>query len=188
MVAMPFSESTLTEALSLARAVLLAAFNRADAPHVPASLSVDGACFVTLMTGGTLRGCIGSLEPRQSLGADIVENARHAAFDDPRFPALQERELESLEVEVSLLSPQEPMDVRSLDDLVRQLRPGVDGLVMACEGRRATFLPSVWAQLPEAERFVAALQRKAGWRPGFWSPNMRCYRYETAHMRGPLME
>ena len=162
----------------LARNAIGARFGHA-AVHAPSdpALEVPGATFVTLMQEGDLRGCVGSLEARRVLAADVSANAVAAAFRDPRFPSLAAHEFPLTSVEVSLLSPQEPLVVADQDDLVRALRAGVDGLVLEYEHHRATFLPQVWESLPEPREFVAALKRKAGLRDDFWSRELRVARY-----------
>ncbi len=130
------------------------------------------ATFVTLRQQGDLRGCIGSLEPRRPLGRDVAANACAAAFDDPRFAPLARHELERTDIEVSLLSL--PADVRFVDgdDLFARITPGRDGIVLAAEGRRATFLPQVWEELPTPHLFFGHLKRKAGLAEDF--PLTRC--------------
>src|SRR4030095_4096251 len=132
---------------------------------------------VTLVQDGELRGCVGSLEPRRALSADVRSNAIAAAFGDPRFPPLAASEFPVTSVEVSLLSPPEPFAVADEDDLARQLCPGGGGIVLQYEHRRATSLPQVWETLPDPRDFVAALKRKAGMREDFWSPGMNVARY-----------
>ena len=146
-----------------------------DSRH--AALAQPAATFVTLKQSGELRGCIGSLKPIRPLGVDVRENAIAAAFRDPRFPPLSVREYEVTSVEVSLLSADERIDVATEADLVAQLRPGIDGLVLQHGVQRATFLPQVWETLPEPREFVAALKRKAGLPVDFWSPRMMVSRY-----------
>lgn len=151
-----------------------------DEPAHPA-LAAPGATFVTLKDGrGALRGCIGRLEPDAPLEVDVRRNARAAAFADPRFAPLAAREWEGLALSVSLLGAHEPLptqpDARAA---ARVLRPGRDGVVLAWRERRATFLPQVWKQLPEADDFVAALLRKAGLAEGFWAEDMTLARYEV---------
>jgi len=140
-------------------------------------LEEQGATFVTLTLDGKLRGCIGSLEPKRSLLEDVRRNARAAAFDDPRFAPLTVEELPEVTIEVSLLSPTEPIEVESEEDLLAALRPGVDGVVLESGFHRGTFLPQVWEQLPQAEDFVKHLKRKADLDADFWSPDMRVSRY-----------
>jgi uncharacterized protein len=147
----------------------------ADVSH-PA-LGKPGATFVTLRLHGELRGCIGSVEPRRPLGEDVRENALASAFRDPRFPPLTRAEFGRTLIEVSLLSPAERVEVRDEEDLLAQVRPGEDGLVIAFGGHRATLLPQVWEALPEPREFVKALKHKAGLAPDFWSPDLCVWRY-----------
>lgn len=139
-----------------------------------------GATFVTLTQNGELRGCIGTLEAWRPLADDVYQNARAAAFHDPRFMPLSRDELELTAVEVSLLSPPQPMTVRDEADALAQLRPGVDGVIFECGAYRSTFLPQVWEQLPQARQFMAHLKRKAGLPENFWSEEVRLSRY-TVH-------
>jgi MEMO1 family protein len=138
------------------------------------------ATFVTLKQAGELRGCIGSLQARRALGADVASNARAAAFSDPRFAPLTAPELDGIEVEVSVLSNPARVLFGDHQELVVQLRPGVDGLILAADERRGTFLPQVWEQLPEPETFLAHLKRKAGLSEQF--PTRRCtiWRYQVS--------
>lgn len=137
------------------------------------------ACFVTLNLADELRGCIGHLEPIQPLIQDIADNAFAAAFRDPRFPPLSAGEYPDLTVHVSILSLPEPMQVASEADLLAQLRPGVDGLILEEGRRRGTFLPSVWESLPDPREFLRHLKYKAGMSESHWSANMTVARYTT---------
>jgi uncharacterized protein len=145
-------------------------------PAIPAE---PGASFVTLQSHGMLRGCIGSLEAHQPLVEDVAHNAFAAAFSDPRFPPLRESELAGLEIHISLLSQATPMSFQSESDLLQQIRPGEDGLVLEEQGRRGTFLPSVWEQLPTPELFLRHLKQKAGLPPDYWSDTLQVSRYTT---------
>jgi len=120
------------------------------------------ATFVTLTLQGRLRGCIGSILPRRALIDDVIENARAAAFHDTRFEPLTPEEFPLLEIEVSLLTLPQPLPWDDVDDLRRKLRPGIDGVILRFDGRQATFLPSVWEQLPDFDRFFQHLCAKAG--------------------------
>lgn len=146
-------------------------------PTRPAWLAAPAATFVTLKLDGRLRGCIGSLTARRSLLDDLVGNARAAAFEDPRFPALTAQELVGLEVEVSILSEPVALEYEGEPELLDALRPGIDGLVLECGTHRSTFLPQVWENLPDPEEFLGALKRKAGLESQFWSDEMRFFRY-----------
>ena len=143
----------------------------------PAALREPRAVFVTLDRNGQLRGCIGHLEPCQSLVEDVAENAFSTAFRDPRFAPLRADELAGLAIHISVLSPPEPLPVESEADLLRQVRPGIDGLIIEDDGRRGTFLPAVWESLPQPEQFLAPLTRKAGLPPAYWSGRIRVSRY-----------
>lgn len=143
------------------------------------ALARPGAVFVTLTRHGELRGCIGSLETWRPLDEDVRANARAAAFGDPRFAPLTAAEFADTRVEVSLLTPPTPMHFTSEEDAIHQLRPGLDGVVLECAGRRGTFLPQVWETLPERHLFFSHLKRKAGLPEDFWSPAVRLYRYEV---------
>jgi len=164
--------------LAHARHAIETLFRRSDAV-LPEGAFLDepGATFVTLHRHGELRGCIGSLEAERPLRDDVAANARAAALRDPRFPPLAEDELEGLTIEVSLLSTPEPLTFRDEDDLVRQLDAAHDGVVLACERHRSTFLPQVWEQLPDARDFLRHLKVKAGLPSDFWSPEIRVSRY-----------
>jgi AmmeMemoRadiSam system protein A len=152
-----------------------------DLTDYPPSLRRPGAVFVTLRRGGALRGCIGTMEPVMPLVHAAADRARAAAFDDPRFPPVGRRELEDLQVEVSVLTPMEPFTVAGYDDLVATLRPSVDGLLVEAGSYRATFLPAVWEQLPRPDGFVAALWRKAGLPPRAWPQGICTWRYRAQH-------
>ena len=150
------------------------AVNVAD--YSPA-LQQTGASFVTLTILKQLRGCIGMLNPTRPLIEDVAENAFAAAFEDPRFPPLKEAEYTQLEYHISILNPAEPMDFESEADLLQQLRPGIDGLILEEGGRRATFLPSVWESLPKAADFLQHLKQKAGLPANYWSNTLQMQRY-----------
>jgi uncharacterized protein len=127
-----------------------------------ATLTLPGASFVTLKRNLHLRGCIGSLVRERPLAEDINQNAYGAAFRDPRFPALTTIEFAEIEVSLSILSATAPINFTDESSLLSQLRPAIDGLVIRCGHRRATFLPSVWDSLREPAEFLARLKEKAG--------------------------
>lgn len=145
----------------------------------PASVQKLRACFVTLHLDDALRGCIGSLEPRRPLLLDVAHNAFAAAFHDPRFTPLQAAEFAALEIQISVLSPPVPLHFASESELLDQLRPGVDGLILTTQGHSGTFLPSVWKSLPNPRAFLAQLKRKAGLEATFWSTDIQVQRYTT---------
>ncbi|MEW5832841.1 MAG: AmmeMemoRadiSam system protein A [Campylobacterota bacterium] len=126
------------------------------------SLANSGACFVTLNLHGRLRGCIGSLISHRPLIDDLIANAEAAAFRDPRFPPLSSAEFDDTDIEVSLLSEPRQIYYRDADDLKSMIRPHVDGVILRSGNAQATFLPQVWDELSDFDRFFAQLGRKAG--------------------------
>ncbi len=154
---------------------------RDDAPW----LQEPGATFVTLTRDGQLRGCIGSLHAERRLLDDVRANAVAAALRDPRFAPVAPHELDQVLIGVSLLSAMQVMDFSDENDALAQLRPGIDGLLFECDGRRSTFLPQVWAQLPTPADFVGQLKHKAGFSVDFWAEAVRLKRYTVAKWEEP---
>ncbi len=139
------------------------------------------ACFVTLHEADThrLRGCIGTLEADLPLPQAVAYFAQQAAFHDPRFTPLALAELAATEIEISVLSPLTALRVESEAELLQRLNPGIDGLELQAGVHRATFLPQVWQQLPEPQRFVAQLKHKAGLSPDSWGQDFRWWRFSV---------
>lgn len=150
-----------------------------DPAAYAAPLQQQRASFVTLLKQGKLRGCIGHLEASQPVVSDIAANAYAAAFEDPRFPPVTESELPLLDIHISLLTPAQPLSFDSEAALINLLQPGKDGLILEEGHHRGTFLPSVWAQLPDPKAFVTQLKIKAGLPAHHWSENIRVSRYRT---------
>jgi AmmeMemoRadiSam system protein A len=178
--ASPGSEERGKVLLRIARAALAQALGGPQAAAMPDEpwLHAPGATFVTLRRAdGELRGCVGSIEAHRPLAEDVAHNAVAAAFHDGRFPPLAPRELPEISLEVSLLSPPEPLPALSEAEALRVLRPGIDGVILEYRGRRGTFLPQVWEQLPTPRAFLDHLATKAGLPPGFWAPEVRLSRY-----------
>jgi MEMO1 family protein len=148
---------------------------------LPPRLRVPGAAFVTLQRDGALRGCIGTLEARRPLAVEVVARTVDAARNDQRFPPVDAAELPSIDVSVSVLTPPVPFACSGYDELVAALQPSIDGLVVDDGAHRATFLPSVWDQLPEPSAFVARLWAKAGLPSRHWSGATRVARYRALH-------
>jgi AmmeMemoRadiSam system protein B/AmmeMemoRadiSam system protein A len=167
--------------LKLARSEIASRLGQDAAPPTQASwLAEPGASFVTLTRQGELRGCIGTLEAHRPLGLDVRENAVAAAFRDPRFTPLSRAEFDDVRVEVSVLSPPEPVVVNDEAAALALLRPNIDGVVFEYAHHRSTFLPQVWEQLPEPAEFLAHLKRKAGLSMDFWADDVRLSRYTVS--------
>jgi AmmeMemoRadiSam system protein A len=164
--------------LTLARSAIAEQLGLAKLEAIDhAMLQQPSATFVTLKQAGQLRGCVGSLHRLRTLRDDVRTNAIAAAFRDPRFGPLEASELPKTSLEVSLLSVDERIEVASEEELINRLRPGLDGLTLEYGRHRATLLPQVWQQLPDARDFLAALKIKAGLAEDFWSANLIVSRY-----------
>ncbi len=169
----PLSESDKAYLLSLARSTIQKAVNHQpllswNVNDLSADLGRKGAAFVTLTMDGELRGCIGSLEAYQSLVEDVCEHARQAALEDYRFPPVTAGEIPKLHIEISRLTVPVPLKYENPSDLPGALHPNVDGVILKDGFRRATFLPQVWEQLPDAEEFLSHLCAKMGAPADLW--------------------
>ena len=156
-----------------------------DAKQLCGALAEPRAVFVTVTRESRLRGCIGSMEADQALATSVAEAAYGAAFSDPRFPPLEQDELTSVRIGISVLSALEDLEVGNRQALLDQLSPGEDGLMITEGHRRATFLPAVWEQLPLPEQFLQHLMAKAGLPGDHWSPRLRVQRYTTLSFKEP---
>ena len=156
----------------LARSVIEAALDTGQKEALPDDVSKavmkKGGCFVTLHKKGTLRGCIGTIEPVQYLVKGVEENAINAAFKDPRFSPLSIEELPDIDLEVSVLTVPQKLIFKDSEDLKRELKPGIHGVILSSGRRSSTFLPQVWDQLPDPELFLRHLCEKAGLHGDCW--------------------
>lgn len=176
------SDQHRVRALRLARQALQSRAARGKAPAIhlpsfPAVMQGQSATFVTLTLEDRLRGCIGSLKAHRPMASDIMENAIKAGFEDPRFAPVTADELKNCQIEIALLSRPAPMTFLDQDDLLNQLVPGRDGLILQSNSHRGTFLPKVWDSLPTPEAFFSGLRVKAGLSRDHWSPDMKIWRY-----------
>lgn len=183
------SDAALGQALltgaraSIAEALGLSAPARTDHPR----LRQKGASFVTLHDArGDLRGCIGQLEAWRALGDDVHHNALAAAFGDRRFSPVTAAEYPQLHIEVSVLTPMQPLPASATAaEAAGRLQPGIDGVLLDWRGQRGTFLPQVWAQLPDAVEFLRALRQKAGLPADFWAADIQLWRYQVTAFEEP---
>lgn len=173
--------------LALAREALRRSVAGAPPPEiarckVPPRLAEPAACFVTLTRAGQLRGCIGNLDPRGPLWQGVLENTRAAALRDARFSPVTADEWETIEIEISVLAPPQPLAFASPTELLARLEPGRDGVILELGARRATFLPQVWEKLPDKAKFLDQLALKAGGAPGDWRlPGTSVKTYQVEH-------
>ncbi|AEF99840.1 AmmeMemoRadiSam system protein A [Methylomonas methanica] len=147
-----------------------------------AELARPRATFVMLEYQEQPRGCIGNLEPIRPLVEDVSENAFAAAFCDRHFPIVTSAELDELAIHIDLVSALEPLSFSSELDLVSQLRPNVDGLILQDGSHHASFLPSNWQSLPSPMQFVQHLKHKAGLPPAYWSNKITANRFTTQRL------
>jgi hypothetical protein len=167
------SEADRKFLLDVAHQSLFRAASNGPPPEVnlaqlPPSLSSNRGCFVTLTLNGQLRGCIGNLLPQEALYTAVKDNTRNAALHDPRFPPVRPDEVERIHIEISVLTVPQPMSFTNAEDLASRLRPYEDGVVLRIGSRSATFLPQVWAEIPDTVTFLNQLSLKAGFPPDAW--------------------
>ncbi len=173
------------ELLMLARAALECAGERQALPSldvqtVSEPLRDMGASFVTLKLDDTLRGCIGTLEASHPLAEDVRQHAYAAALHDVRFPPVSTEEVGSILIEISVLGLPAPIEYKSADDLISKLRPGIDGVIVRHQKKRATFLPQVWDRIPTPSTFLSMLCEKADLHADHWKTgNLSVHKYEV---------
>ncbi|MCF7981140.1 MAG: AmmeMemoRadiSam system protein A [Pseudomonadales bacterium] len=178
------SQQEQQELLQLARQVIIQGIESGEAPKLHCEAYSDAlrrpaATFVTLYLNGKLAGCIGQLTATRPLVLDVAENAYAAANNDHRFEKIKRSDLDSLKIEIALLSDLKLMNVHSEEQLKAQLVVNKDGLLIETLGHRATFLPKVWQALPDKSDFILHLKLKAGLPQDYWSDEIRCFRYTT---------
>lgn len=183
---MRFEPGQRRELLAIARASIESALPSGElAPwstswpreRLPFDLMAQRSSFVTLRINRELRGCCGTLDASRPLAEDIWRNAWASAFNDPRFARLQPAEWMQADLHISILGLPEPIFVANEAQLLQQLQPLSDGLILELGSARATFLPSVWEQIGDPARFVRQLKLKAGLPADFWSRDLRVFRY-----------
>lgn len=142
-------------------------------------LQEHGAVFVTLNKNHRLRGCIGSIIAHQSLIEDVIHNAKGAAFGDPRFLPLSADELDKIDIEISILTSPKEVLYTDKESLHQMIRPGIDGVILKQGNYQATYLPSVWEQLPHFDDFFGSLCQKAGLSGNCLDAHPTIYRYQA---------
>jgi AmmeMemoRadiSam system protein A len=171
--------------LELARQSIISAAESKPLPSVdieemPLCLREYRACFVTLHKEGMLRGCTGVLVARSPLVNEVIQTAAQTALQDPRFLPVIPGEADSLDIEISVLTPTQPLALSTPEELPHLIRPGIDGVTLSKNARRATFLPQVWERVPDPVIFLNMLCRKMGFPPNEWRyPGMRAEVYQV---------
>jgi AmmeMemoRadiSam system protein A len=172
------------EIVSLCYESIATAFKRGKAfvpANIPAVLRQLGASFVTLKINNDLRGCIGSIRAHQPLIIDLLQNARSAAFRDPRFLPLAQEELDKITIHISLLSHPRRIQFEHEQDLLDTMVPGMDGIIIRDGIFQAVYLPCVWEQLPDKVEFLASLKCKAGLPRDHFSKTFEAFRFHSEY-------
>ncbi len=180
-----YSPAECDQLLEIARQALIAASSGVPRPVLdvnvlPPRLQELRACFVTLMANGELRGCTGTLAARRSLAEEVAYSTVQTALFDPRFSPVSLCQVDAIRIEISVLTPSKPLFYDSPDDLLRQLRPNVDGVTLRQGQNRSTFLPQVWERLADPVEFLTLLSRKMGLPGDSWRrPDMEVETYQA---------
>lgn len=153
-----------------------------DIKHLPPVFNQIGASFVTLKKDGGLRGCIGSIIAHKPLVEDLIKNAQSSAFGDPRFNPVEQDEVKELSMDVSLLSEPAKMTFTDENDLLNQIKPFEDGIIIKDGAYQAVYLPSVWEELPDKQDFLKSLKIKAGMAPQHFSNTFEAYRFTSEYI------
>ncbi len=137
-------------------------------------------CFVTLYKDGQLRGCIGIPYPNFRLGQAVVEGAKSAAFSDPRFPQLDQEELQEIKLEISILTPPKEIKCQN-EEFCENINIGKDGLMCRFKGYSGLLLPQVAQEYGwTGEEFLRALCQKAGLPSESWKqPEFKLWKFQA---------
>ena len=171
--------------LALARQSLVACVKGQPPPrpeNPPDLTKQNSGCFVTLTKDGQLRGCIGYIEGIKPLYEAVIDNAKNAALSDPRFPQVTPEELAGITIEISVLTPPQPLAYKDPQDLLNKLTPGEDGIILQKGFHQSTYLPQVWEQLPDKVQFLENLSMKGGMEPDGWK-TASVKRYRAIHFQ-----
>lgn len=179
-----YSQSEKEYMLNLARETLAwyLKYNKIPEPD-PTKLSQNlkekRPCFVTLMQGTKLRGCMGLFEFDRPLYKNIIDRAIAAATKDTRFSTpVSFKELKDVKIEISILTEPKELKFTTPEDLLNKLTPFEDGVILYTEYGASTYLPQVWEQLPGKEIFLSNLCIKHGAPLDYWKTNYKKIRIE----------
>ncbi|MGF1727772.1 AmmeMemoRadiSam system protein A [Photobacterium nomapromontoriensis] len=183
------NKGELTQLLDVARDAIRSHFS--DRVPQPPRLDLygkkllrPGACFVTLKVAGELQGCLGTTVAHSPLVLDVHNKARSSAYQDRRFMPLTEEQLDTLTIEISVLSPPAPLAVSSEQELLDYLQKNKVGVILSDNHHEALFLPQVWQQLPKPMEFIRHLKAKAGWNSTYWSPTLTVQTFTVNSISG----
>lgn len=153
---------------------------------LPELFSKNGASFVTinLKENNTLRGCMGTIVAYRPLSEDLIKNTISSATGDPRFPPMTIEDIKDVSLEISILTEPQCLEFTDSTDLINKVRKDIDGLIIKRGEHQATFLPSVWEQLPSKEEFFMHLCHKAGMEiECFKDKNLQVYTYQAIKIK-----
>ena len=158
------------------RSVVAQVTGQAEPAPLPIDLPDSSGAFVTIKRRGTLRGCLGTLQCKRGLAAEVARCAADAASEDTRFPPVTADELPELALEISVLGPLEPIDAADRDAIVI----GRHGLVAEQGHRRGLLLPQVATEWGwTTEQFLRQTCVKAGLPPDAWQRGARICRFNA---------
>lgn len=143
--------------------------------------SENQGVFVTLKIDNELRGCIGFTEPIYLLYDAVVKAARAAAFEDPRFPSLEQEELSKIKIELSVLTKPELIKAKSEKEYLDSIKIGEDGLIVRSGVYSGLLLPQVAVEQNwDVDTFLRQTCMKAGLSENTWKdPDCKIYKFQA---------
>ena len=168
--------------LKLSRNTLETSFKDSDPDTSECShLTQPVGCFVTLHKNNKLRGCIGFPRPIMPLFEQVIAATKAAAFEDPRFNPLDETELKSVQIEISLLTEPVLIKVKSQDEYLKEIKIGRDGLIIQNKNHSGLLLPQVAVDCHfNVQQFLESLCAKAGLSMDSWkSTESKIYKFRA---------
>ncbi len=170
------------ELLSVARKAIISSVNNQEISAPPSFVSrfnEKSGVFVTITKNKQLRGCIGFPEPIFPLWKALIEAARSAALNDPRFPPLTREELKDVKVEVTVLTP--PEEIKGdAEELKKQIEIGRHGLIVRAPYGSGLLLPQVFVEYNATPEMALGMTcEKAGLESSCWKkPTTSIFRFE----------
>lgn len=140
-----------------------------DFGNIPDDARIERGVFVTLTKNGKLRGCIGNINPEDSVYKSVARNAVQAAFLDTRFPKVVAIEMEDISIGISILTEPKKLDFAGGEDLLDKISKVRPGVVLGQGWNRATYLPQVWEEITDPCKFLSSLCAKAGLPQNCWN-------------------
>jgi hypothetical protein len=183
----PFSltQDEKRELLKLARSTIEEYLEKSDFSDTDPALlekhsilQIPRGVFVTLKKDGQLRGCIGDIISPNPLHEGVQFCAIRSAFKDSRFSPVTLDELDNVIISISVLEFPSQVKVNNPLEYPSMLRPGKDGIIMVHKGKRSTYLPQVWDDIPNPIEFLSRLCLKQGSPANCWQDSQTIlYRY-----------